>query len=142
MNQNQPHDTTQGTPAAPHERRSPRRSMSYQEQPVGIPESTSITLDHDAAWGVFTTVLEAVQSWEDCDDPMDQDRARLRLIRDADALGVMTRAQRASDAPYIQTHSDDARAAEEWQQARWFARSRSREERDAPATADSTPKEA
>ncbi len=132
MNQDQSHDTTQGAQGA----------MTYQEQPVGIPDSTPITLERDGAWDVFNSVLHAVQSWEDSEDPFDQDDARLRLIRDLDALRVMTRALRASDAPYIQAHIDDARAAEEWRKDRWHARGdRARAER-AAAIADSGAKEA
>jgi len=143
-NQDQSHDTTQGAPAAPHDRCSTQRSMTYQEQPEGIPDSTPITLERDEAWDVFATLLHAVQSWEDSENPMEQDEARSRLIRDADALAVITKAMRRSDAPYIRALLDDARAAEEWQQARWFARSPSREERAerTVAVADSTPHEA
>jgi len=133
MNQDQSHGTTQGAPSAPHDRCSTQRAMTYQEQPDGIPDSTPITLERDEAWDVFATVLHAVQSWEDSEDPMEQDQARLCLIRDADALGVLTKAMRRSDAPYIRALLDDARAAEAWHQARWFARSPSREERVAAA---------
>ncbi len=132
MNQDQSHDTTQGAQGA----------MTYQEQLVGIPDSTPITLDRDGAWDVFNSVLHAVQSWEDSEDPMEQDQARLCLIRDADALGVITKAMRRSDAPYIRALLGDARAAEEWRKDRWFARGdRARAER-AAAIADSGAKEA
>ncbi len=143
MNKDQSHGTTQGAPAAPHARRSTPRATTYQEQPEGIPDSTPITLDRDGAWDVFATVLHAVQAWQDSEDPLEQDERRSRLIRDCDALGVITQALRRSDRPYILALLDDARAAEEWQQARWFARGdRVREERDAAAAADSTPQEA
>ncbi len=133
MNQDPSHGTTQGAPAASHGRRSTQRATTYQEQPEGIPDATPITLERDEAWDVFATLLHAVQSWEDSENPLEQDEARSRLIRDCDALAVITKALRRSDAPYIRALLDDARAAEAWQQARWFARSPSREERDATA---------
>jgi len=141
MNKDQSHGTTQGTqgaPAAPHDHRSSQQSTTYQEQPHGIPDSMPITLERDEVWDVFTTMLHAVQAWEDSEDPLEQDEARLCLIRDCDALAVITRAMRRSDAPYIRALLGDARAAEEWRQARWFGRSPSREERDAAATASAT----
>ncbi len=111
------------------------RRKSYTTQPVGIPGPASVTLAGEEVYDVFNAVLDAVQSWTTDDDVLPNDEAHRRLLRHLDALRIMTSAVIAADAPLVQAHLADARAAEDWRHDRWMARGRRDREGGAARTA-------
>ena len=111
------------------------RRKSYTTQPVGIPGPASVTLADEEVYDVFNAVLDAVQSWTTDDDALPNNEAHRRLLRHLDALRIMTNAVIATDAPLVEAHLADARAAEEWRHDRWMARDRRDREARAARTA-------
>jgi len=111
------------------------RRKSYTTQPVGIPGQASVTLAGEEVYDVFHAVLDAVQAWTTDEDVLPNNEAHRRLLRHLDALRTMTNAVIAADAPLVQAHLDDARAAEEWRHDRWMARDRRDREARAARTA-------
>jgi len=117
------------------------RRKSYTTQPVGVPGPAPVTLAGEEVYDVFNAVLDAVQSWTTDDHVLPNDEAHRRLLRHLDALRIMTTAVIAADAPFVQAHLDDARAAEEWRHDRWMARGRRDREAHAARTASTTAQE-
>jgi len=114
---------------------------SYDTQPVGVPSFASVTLAGEEVYDVFHAVLDAVQAWTTDEDVLPNNEAHRRLLRHLDALRTMTNAVIAADAPLVQAHLDDARAAEEWRHDRWMARGRRDREGGAARTASTTAQE-
>ncbi len=110
-------------------------------QPVGIPSAAPVTLAGEEVYDVFNAVLDAVQSWTTDDHVLPNNEAHRRLLRHLDALRIMTTAVIAADAPLVQAHLADARAAEEWRHDRWMARGRRDREGSAARTAATTAQE-
>lgn len=104
--------------------RDAERRASDQTQPVGIPSSASVTLAGEEVYDVFNAVLDVVQAWTTDEDVIPNDEAHRRLLRHLDALRIMAAAVIAADAPLVQAHLDDTRAAQEWRHDRWLARVR------------------
>ena len=117
------------------ESRDTDRRKSYTTQPVGIPGPASVTLADEEVYDVFNAVLDAVQSWTTDDDALPNNEAHRRLLRHLDALRIMTNAVIATDAPLVEAHLADARAAEDWRHDRWMARGRLDREGGAARTA-------
>jgi len=111
------------------------RRKSYTTQPVGIPGPASVTLAGEEVYDVFNAVLDAVQSWTTDDHVLPNNEAHRRLLRHLDALRIVAAAVIAADAPLVQAHLDDARAAEDWRHDRWMARGRFDQEGSAARTA-------
>ncbi len=111
------------------------RRKSYTTQPVGIPGPAPVTLADEEVYDVFHAVLDAVQAWTTEDNVLPNDEAHRRLLRHLDALRIMTNAVIATDAPLVEAHLADARAAEEWRHDRWMARDRRDREARAARTA-------
>ncbi len=117
------------------ESRDTDRRKSYTTQPVGVPGPAPVTLADEEVYDVFNAVLDAVQSWTTDDHVLPNNEAHRRLLRHLDALRTMTNAVIAADAPLVQAHLDDARAAEDWRHDRWMARGRRDREGSAARTA-------
>jgi len=100
-----------------------RRARSHV-QPVGVPTSAPVALAGEEVYDVFNAVLDAVQSWTTDDHVLPNNEAHRRLLRHLDALRIMTSAVITADAPLVQAHLDDNRAAEVWRHNRWLARGR------------------
>ncbi len=92
-------------------------------QPVGVPSPAPVTLVGEEVYDVFNAVLDAVQAWTTDEEVLANDEAHRRLLRHLDALRIMAAAVIAADAPLVQAHLDDARAAQDWRHDRWMARS-------------------
>jgi len=117
------------------------RRKSYTTQPVGIPTSAPVALAGEEVYDVFNAVLDAVQSWTTDDHVLPNNEAHRRLLRHLDALRTMTNAVIAADAPLVEAHLADARAAEDWRHDRWMARDRRDRECDAARTGATTAQE-
>ncbi len=117
------------------------RGATSHVQPVGIPSAAPVTLAGEEVYDVFHAVLDAVQSWTTDDDALPNDEAHRRLLRHLDALRIMTNAVIATDAPLVEAHLADARAAEDWRHDRWMARGRLDREAGAARTASTTAQE-
>ncbi len=111
------------------------RGASDTTQPLGVPGTASVTLAGEEVYDVFHAVLDAVQAWTTDDEVLPNNEAHRRFLRHLDALRIMTSAVIAADAPLVQAHLADARAAEDWRHDRWMARGRLDREGGAARTA-------
>ncbi len=117
------------------------RRKSYTTQPVGVPGPAPVTLAEEEVYDVFNAVLDAVQSWTTDEHVLPNNEAHRRLLRHLDPLRTMTNAVIAADAPLVEAHLDDARAAEDWRHDRWMARDRRDREGGAARTASTMAQE-
>ncbi len=100
----------------------PRAPKSYEIQPVGIPAEAKAALGADAVDTVLHALMDCIKAWRPSED-WDGDIANhRRLIMLGEALAIMGAAYLDVYAPVDQAHRDDAAAAEDWETARWFAR--------------------